>query len=447
MNEEKFLLQSTLEANFLNIELPENPQIDKIVDKVLKEDKPDFLIAYRDININGRITLKYKLINTVALAYSDRNLTKDQFIKLYMSLLNPFIKGKDWFLDYHNFCIDEKYIFLDKQTMKASYIYVPEMSYRNKDEDIIYFFKKIFNEITIMNEPEFQVRMYQYFMSDHVNFTDLYQILQKELKVEVYMPAEQRSTEPPKKSSEEPKIKEKQIQQEVPAKKEVKQEEKMAENLAFDIFDTGKKKTTSTDYALNALFGGKGKKEEKAEHSEKKKNVAFSLFGKKKIKTGEAEKESINNLNKINTAKSIQNDLFISGQTYTEDDYSDATETADEYADQSGIAYLQLVYSEIPGAIERINLNFSGSYIVIGRSSSDVVKPDVAFSKEFTRIGRKHARIERTKKGYCIIDLGSANHTLLNDKTLIPNQPYPLMNDAIVTFTTSKPVKYRVVIP
>ena len=66
MNEENFSLQSTLEANFLNIELPENPQIDKIVDKVLKEDKPDFLIAYRDININGRITLKYKLINTVA---------------------------------------------------------------------------------------------------------------------------------------------------------------------------------------------------------------------------------------------------------------------------------------------------------------------------------------------------------------------------------------------
>ena len=49
MNEENFSLQSTLEANFLNIELPENPQIDKIVDKVLKEDKPDFLIAYREI--------------------------------------------------------------------------------------------------------------------------------------------------------------------------------------------------------------------------------------------------------------------------------------------------------------------------------------------------------------------------------------------------------------
>ena len=165
MNKESFSLQSTLEANFLNVILPENPEIDEIAEKVIREDKPDFLISYRDVNINGNITLKYKLINTIALAYSDRNMTKDQFIVLYMSLLNPFIQGKDWFLDYHNFCIDERYIFLDKQTMKASYIYVPEASFQNQDEDIVQFFKKIFSQIKIVNDPAFQVTMYQYFIS------------------------------------------------------------------------------------------------------------------------------------------------------------------------------------------------------------------------------------------------------------------------------------------
>ena len=185
MNKESFSLQSTLEANFLNVILPENPEIDEIAEKVIREDRPDFLIAYRDVNINGNITLKYKLINTIALAYSDRNMTKDQFIVLYMSLLNPFIQGKDWFLDYHNFCIDERYIFLDKQTMKASYIYVPEASFQNRDEDIVQFFKKIFSQIKIVNDPAFQVTMYQYFISDHVNFTDLYQLLQKEMKADM----------------------------------------------------------------------------------------------------------------------------------------------------------------------------------------------------------------------------------------------------------------------
>ena len=141
MNKESFSLQSTLEANFLNVILPENPEIDEIAEKVIREDKPDFLISYRDVNINGNITLKYKLINTIALAYSDRNMTKDQFIVLYMSLLNPFIQGKDWFWIIIIFVLT-KDTFLDKQTMKASYIYVPEASFQNQDEDIVQFLRK-----------------------------------------------------------------------------------------------------------------------------------------------------------------------------------------------------------------------------------------------------------------------------------------------------------------
>ena len=64
--------------------------------------------------------------------------------------------------------------------------------------------------------------------------------------------------------------------------------------------------------------------------------------------------------------------------------------------------------------------------------------------EDFSRIGRKHARIEKNGNGYCIIDLGSANHTLINNQVLIPNQPYPLPDGGEVTFTTSKPVKYRI---
>ena len=49
--------------------------------------------------------------------------------------------------------------------MKASYIYVPEASFQNQDEDIVQFFKKIFSQIKIVNDPAFQVTMYQYFIS------------------------------------------------------------------------------------------------------------------------------------------------------------------------------------------------------------------------------------------------------------------------------------------
>lgn len=48
--------------------------------------------------------------------------------------------------------------------------------------------------------------------------------------------------------------------------------------------------------------------------------------------------------------------------------------------------WLELTESEIPGAIQKISLDFSGKYITIGRMSSDEVQPDMAFGKQFTRI-------------------------------------------------------------
>ena len=121
----------------------------------------------------------------------------------------------------------------------------------------------------------------------------------------------------------------------------------------------------------------------------------------------------------------------------------DRTEIAgEEYSGQG--ACLELIESAVPGAIPRISLNFAGPFITIGRTSSDEIQPDVAFSREFSRIGRMHARVERSGGGFCIIDLGSANHTLVNGQILIPNQPYPLPDGGEVTFTTTKPVKYRI---
>ncbi|MBQ8280982.1 MAG: hypothetical protein IJZ25_01100, partial [Lachnospiraceae bacterium] len=62
MNSEKFSVQSTLEATYLNVRLEEPVELDEIVMKVLKEDCPDFLIPYRLTTVNDIITLKYKLL-------------------------------------------------------------------------------------------------------------------------------------------------------------------------------------------------------------------------------------------------------------------------------------------------------------------------------------------------------------------------------------------------
>ena len=100
---------------------------------------------------------------------------------LYSNLLNPFINGSDWFLDYRNFCVDSKYVFLDKDN-KAYFIYVPEKTYVNTTEEIVEFFRKTFVQFTIKDDADFQVRLYQYFSRNNVTLTELYKLFVEESK-------------------------------------------------------------------------------------------------------------------------------------------------------------------------------------------------------------------------------------------------------------------------
>ncbi len=122
----------------------------------------------------------------------------------------------------------------------------------------------------------------------------------------------------------------------------------------------------------------------------------------------------------------------------------ETTELLDSGMTQVGGAWLELLESMMPGAPERVDLNFAKPFITVGRLSSDEKRPDVAFPGEFRKIGRQHARIERRGMNYYIIDLGSVNHTLLNGQELAPNREYQLLDGMEIALTTSKMVRYRV---
>ena len=208
----------------------------------------------------------------------------------------------------------------------------------------------------------------------------------------------------------------------------------------------------SDDEVMNALFGDNKKK-----HAKEPKSSGGFLFGKKK--GAEEKKQPVVQTNNAvmqspNVQSNVKSNNTVSQRQYQEAQYtpvqnvafmqqdSDKTEIFDEEYQVS--AYLELIHSPIEGAIPRISLDFPGAFITIGRTSSDENQPDVAFSKDFTRIGRQHARIEKRDGRYYVIDLGSANHTLLNGRTLVPNQPYELPDGGELTFTESKPVRYRI---
>ncbi len=179
--DERFQLQASAEANYLAISLNGDAVYDEIALRMLTEDKPEFFLPISVKEINGRLTLRYKLINAVALKYAvDNALTKKQYLRLASDLLTPFIKCKEWFFDYHHICIEPQYILRDRNTGKFLFAYMPERSLRNTDEEIIAFMESVLNYIDISDDKEFQIRMMHYFRSGSVSLSELYRMLSEE---------------------------------------------------------------------------------------------------------------------------------------------------------------------------------------------------------------------------------------------------------------------------
>lgn len=535
MNNERFEIQNSLDATYLNIQLEEPVELDEIAVQVMKSDCPEFLIPFRIISMNNSVALKYKLMNTVSLQYMSSSINKKDFVQLYLSLLTPFLKGKDWFLDYHYICIDPRYIYVDNHGTTAHFIYIPEYSCENTDAEIVSFFDKVFQKFRIRDDSEFSLNLYRYFGQGQVTLTGLYQLFQEELgrpasgtnsvrenrggysdegsggwrdrkrdrivsnstndgwgesgagrgavngevKESGSVPDSRTSVPPaqePPKDGGKGGTKVGFLDRLVPGR-EKKPNAKDSELPGFLGGDTraddGWGNETDNDGVIEDLFGngkdGKKKKKEKEKEREKttEKKEGLGLFGKKKEKTAPEQNNGQNNgknnpdpgkmtppqrqasakdangkfKNKADraTREAPSDDSIF--QSYED---TDETEIDSDYPANRNSAHLELIDSVIPGAMRRIDLNFTGEYVTIGRKSSDQEQPDIVFPGEFKRIGRQHARIDRIDGKLYIIDLGSQNHTLLNGQILAPNQPYLLQNGAELTFADSKPVRYRV---
>lgn len=470
MNDENFNIQSSLEGNYLIVSLQEPVVFDEIAINVISSDCPPFLISFKIQNFNDRISLKYKLINTIALEYMELNCTKKEFIQLYLNLLIPFVKGNDWFLDYHNFCLNPRYIYVDKM-YEVYYIYVPEKSYVSKEDEIIDFFKNIFSRSNIKDAPGFQVKMFQFFAKGNISLVQLYEMILEENKVvltDKAPAAAEKINEPPKDTNIQ------YVQNTAPMKSSTSEDEKpvinqerVAENKSiknglfgskhkkekpvqtmdvFAIEDNEPSLENSEDAVIDALFGDKKKQSMIPEKTGKAGKTGSGLFGMKKKSHLDNEKQSVTSSFRETDMNQAAQPHFLSfNSDFGFHDDSDDEETVVlEDGSLSLRAYLELIDSPVNGALPYISLDFDTQHITIGRSSSDEIQPDVAFSREFKQMGRRHARIEKNNGKYYVIDLGSANHTILNGKTLVPNQMYELTDGGELVLTDSKPVRYRI---
>ena len=470
MNKVDIYEEASLEGFYLNLKIDSSKNLDYTVAKVVQKECADFLLPFKVVEVNGELIVKYTNISqAIALEYYiDTAMNESDFVKLYLNILSPLIEGKDWFLDYHNFYLDLQHIYVDRTNGSIKYIYVPDMRYKNSDEDIFAYLKSVLGKVNINGDERILVKLFQYFERGRVTLNDIYNIISQEAGNKNSATAAQQSitarqTLPPAPASNPaPSFTPAPAPNPAPAPVPAP-----APNHKQTLTNKEKDKNEDDDI-MNALFGTPAKNKD---NSPKKGGIFEKMFGSKNDKSEKKEKNDKKEKNEktkgakktkdmnIQTApEQTANAGYSSGyaqpqQEFTVPAYSplypsmaDSEETV-VAGDVSGTggAFLQLEYSAIQGAPERINLNFNNSdHLLIGRISNDAIKPDIAFPREFTHIGRKHARLEQRSDGYYLIDLGSANHTLINDDIMIPNKPYKLEEGEIISFSSNNPIKYRV---
>ena len=182
-------MQAAADANYLSIALYEPVMLDNIAVRVIQEDRPEFLLPFQIKVINDQQSLRYKLVNAVSLSNNiPKSMTKRAYIKLALDLLTPFVKCRDWFLDYHYICVDPQFILYNKQNGGYLFVYMPELSLRSEDEEIISFFDSVLNRISISDDPYYQVSIMTYFRDGNVTLTEMYDMFWAEREKSGGMP-------------------------------------------------------------------------------------------------------------------------------------------------------------------------------------------------------------------------------------------------------------------
>ena len=449
-------------------------------------------------------------VGSTALAYTNLGMNKKEFIRLFVRLIMPLIDCDDWFLSAHNFLMEPDNIFVEQKTGKVSFVYIPTVDHLNTDQEIIDFYKSLFKKANVKDDPGLLLEIYRYLDdAGNTSLKGLYQIIkEKDDSVKEDPPITQQVARPvptpalrqvmDPHPAQQPTQGQRQMTpggQRTPAAMQppIVQKQPMSAkptaptasvapqntpvHTPAPMAESNSNRIGSGGDSFEALFGSPAKPEKKKkkekppkvpkEKAEKKPREKFSFFGKKtqkdeKLQTGTTAMQPKPNNNPIPVPQQIhtapvvpQQQVYNQTSTMPEPvapmqrmtlDTSVTLRLDDDMDIMQGDGYMQLLSSAVNGAPEVIPLDGGKDVLSIGRISGSEVKPDISFPADFRTIGRRHAQLIKENGEYYIVDLGSQNHTTLNGEVMAANRKYKVENGAVIGFTVSKPVKYRVIL-
>ncbi len=477
------MLTDVSDANksYTKLDVSEKSNLDLIAVKVLRRDCPDFLFPLKMMEIDGETEIRYELTDGVRFCYMPTQMKKREFIELLINLLQPFKACSDWFLDYHNFVLDENYILVGKNEQSVKYIYVPTKSQTNSDQEIMSFFAGLILKMDIKDDQSYTVNLLRVIKSPNANLMTMLEHLQKDQVEKKAAPAALA------KPAEDHMKKIVSFVQDIPekmAEKKEKQESALAEKVKAREQGTrpgvsagAYGKSDEENRLINNLFGDDEpdkkkdkKKKEKLPKEKAPKEKGAGLFGflkgKKKEeeepedllagykKTAEPEKvefvpkwESMSAPKPV-SAPSRNEDTVEAYRSYSQEgDEDDSTAIAgDGELDDNRVIRLRLEDCAGCTCPKFIEIDLRKGHATIGRMDKNGEPcSDYNFDAAVSFVSRRHFRIEPSGNEWQIIDIGSANGTIVSGENLTPNMPHTLKrNDTIMIVCKKRFMIYRV---
>lgn len=458
---------------YAKMKLKAGEGMDRLAWNVIRRDCPDFLLPIKVVEIDGETELRYELTDGVRLAYLPKKMTKQEFLDWMIGLLAPFQSCGDWFLDYHNFVLDQNYIFVGKGSKTTvKYIYIPSASYQISDEKIKEFFTELVLDTDISDDAGYLVNVLRIIKDPDAHLSRLLEVIKKEARETnvpkasgltggsgiVYEGSERKQNELPqsenrrKFTDQEPgnNPSDRQKPEEEP-EKERKNEPKKESGISSEFGQNDE-----TGRLMGSLFGDaeeekpKKKKKEKKEREQK----GGGLFGFLKGKPKEKKEEEISPAEPERDNRPVQQDSSLcvvpkwESRPAAPDFLDDATSIQEEEGPGDG-SELNLRLEKCVGCQcpEQIQLDLQKGFVTVGRyDKSGAPRADYNFDASLSFVSRNHFRVDRQGERWTIVDLTSTNGTYINGEMLTPNIPrYLDENDVIMISCRQRYLAYRVI--
>ncbi|MCL2221770.1 MAG: FHA domain-containing protein [Oscillospiraceae bacterium] len=386
-------------------------KVDKNALYTIGAESPKFILPFTYKNIDGEMEIVYEVGNLSKLTYFQGELSGDEYVELWESLLEPLLDCGDWFLTPDSFVLSTDYLYYDKKKKSVVYVYIPSVECLS-DKNSFNSMAVALSKIITVSDTGLENKMLRSILenSSPREFLDM--------------------------------LKEHSLQRKVPT----------AEIFAADAEkraitndeDRTLNRSGASDTSTSKEFIDFDSVPEEAEDTSvgrvKKEQGRFKLFGTKSKKKKEQKSSSKPKPTpEISDDFTLQENYFPKPSENFTAEPQQAQTTITEITESIPIV-LQKVSLRCMGKAElpqRIGVAIrEGDIFSIGRYDAAVRRPQSSFEfdKKTKAVSRRHAVIERDCEGYKIIDLSSRAGTFVDGQKLPPNTPYKLDVGTKVSF-------------